>query len=86
MIRKENGGWNEIFKMIVMFGLYLLEVQGDLGFQVAQVAPEDPAIKIIIITTSIANAPTDKAVNQRAENNYFHSKFCFEFRCFLQKI
>lgn len=46
-----------------MFGLYLLEVQGDLGFQAAQVAPEDPTFKIIIITTSIANAHTDEALN-----------------------
>lgn len=75
-----------MFKMIIMFGLYLLEGQGDLGFQVAQVAPEDPAIKIIIITTSIANAPTDKAVNHRAEKKDFLSKLCFESKCFLQKI
>lgn len=52
-----------MFRMIIMFGLYLLEVQGDLGFQVAQVAPEDPAIKIIIRTTLIANAHTAEAVN-----------------------
>lgn len=63
MIKKENGGWNEMFWMIIMFGLYLLEVQGDLGFQVAQVDPEDPLIKIIIITTLIANAHTAEALN-----------------------
>lgn len=75
-----------MFRVIIMFGLYLLEVQGDLGFQVAQVAPEDPTIKIIIITTSIANAHTAEAQNNRAEKNYFLSKLCFESRCFLQKI
>lgn len=52
-----------MFWMIIMFGLYLLEVQGDLGFQVAQVDPEDPLIKIIIITTLIANAHTAEALN-----------------------
>lgn len=83
MIKKQNGGWNEIFRMIIMFGLYLLEVQGDLGFQVAQVAP---AIKIIIRTTLIANAHTAEAVSHRAEKNYFLSKLCFESRRFLQKI
>lgn len=43
---------NEMFR-IIMFGLYLQEVQGDLGFQVAQVDPEDPANKIIILRTSM---------------------------------
>lgn len=65
MIKKENGGWNEMFWMIIMSGLYLLEVQGDLGFQVAQVDPEDPAIKIIILTTSVANAQTAEALNHQ---------------------
>lgn len=46
---------NKIFRIIV-FGLYLQEVQGDLGFQVAQVDPEDPANKIIIWITSMKNA------------------------------
>lgn len=41
---------------IIMFGLCLQEVQGDLGFQVAQVDPEDPANKIIILVTSMTNA------------------------------
>lgn len=46
---------NEMFR-IIMFGLYLQEVQGDLGFQVAQVDPEDPTNKIIILITSMTNA------------------------------
>lgn len=37
--------WNEMFRIDIRFGLYLQEVQGDLGFQVAQVYPEDPANK-----------------------------------------
>lgn len=39
-----------------MFGLYLQEVQGDLGFQVAQEDPEDPANKIIILINSMENS------------------------------
>lgn len=46
---------NEMFR-IIMFELYLQVVQGDLGFQVAQVDPEDPANKIIILITSMTNA------------------------------
>lgn len=74
-----------MFRMIIIFGFYLLEVQGDLGFQVAPVAPEDPKINIIIIATSIANAHAAEALNHRAEKNYFLSKLCNESRCFLQK-
>lgn len=36
-----------MLRMNIVFELYLLEVQGDLGFQVAQVDPEDPANKDI---------------------------------------
>lgn len=39
-----------------MSGLHLQEVQGDLGFQVAQVDPADPANQIINVITSIKNA------------------------------
>lgn len=41
---------------IIMSGLHLQEVQGDLGFQVAQVDPGDPANQIINVITSIKNA------------------------------
>lgn len=39
-----------------MFGLCLQAVQGDLGFQVAQVDPGDPANKMIILIKSMTNA------------------------------
>lgn len=38
---------------VIMSGLHLQEVQGDLGFQVAQVDPADPANQIINVITSI---------------------------------
>lgn len=47
--KKRNRGYDktETFR-IVRFELYLQEVQGDLGFQVAQVDPEDPTNVVII--------------------------------------
>lgn len=56
--REVNSGYDlrsGIF-WIIMSGLHLQEVQGDLGFQVAQVDPADPANQIINGITSIKNA------------------------------
>lgn len=56
--RESNSGYDltEMFR-IIMFGLYLQEVQGALGFQAAQVDLENPANKIFLITLILTLQP-----------------------------